>query len=165
MTSDAGRFRQAATALPPRVAVEMKDVVLRPPEQDQYGALHATMMKRYGASRASKTRRLLELEEIGDRKPSQFLRHLRNLASNQVTDDMLKTIWLSHLPHFIQPALAGREDISLDQLADIADVIRDATGNAAVMAPWVNVVSEEVNPSTSGQMQQMIASLTLAVQE
>ncbi|KYN42049.1 hypothetical protein ALC56_03518, partial [Trachymyrmex septentrionalis] len=36
-------------------------------------------------------RRLLEHEEIGDRKPSQFLRHLRNLAG-YVSED--KVLWI-----------------------------------------------------------------------
>jgi hypothetical protein len=31
-------------------------------------------------------------EEMGDRKPSQFLRHLKSLAP-EVPDDFLRSIW------------------------------------------------------------------------
>jgi hypothetical protein len=43
--------------------------------------------------------------EIGDRKPSQFLRQLRTLLPD-VPDDFLRTIWSSRLPSNIQAILA-----------------------------------------------------------
>jgi hypothetical protein len=45
---------------------------------------------------------------MGDRQPSQFLRHLRGLAPD-VPEDFLYTIWSSRLPLNIQTILAGQQ--------------------------------------------------------
>jgi hypothetical protein len=47
-------------------------------------------------------RQLLTLEEIGNCKLSQFLRHLRGLAPD-VPEDFLSTIWSSQLPPTYRP--------------------------------------------------------------
>ncbi|XP_018396207.1 PREDICTED: uncharacterized protein LOC108774564 [Cyphomyrmex costatus] len=87
----------------------------------------AELIKRLSLPQEHKTRRLLEYEEIGDRKPSQFLWHLRGLAGNVVGDKVLHTIWLSRLPVYIQSHLVTRSEDTVDQLADIADAIVEAT--------------------------------------
>jgi hypothetical protein len=59
---------------------------------------------------------------MGDRKPSQFLRHLKGLAP-EVPDDFLRTIWASRLPSHVQAILAGQTDGSLESTSQIADRI------------------------------------------
>jgi hypothetical protein len=58
---------------------------------------------------------------MGDRKPSQFLRHLRSLAPD-VPEDFLHTIWSSRLPPNIQAILAGQHEGNLDATARISKV-------------------------------------------
>jgi hypothetical protein len=41
---------------------------------------------------------------MGDRKPSQFLRHLRCLAPD-VSDSLIRSIWTSRLPSYLQTPL------------------------------------------------------------
>ncbi|XP_039313041.1 uncharacterized protein LOC120359500 [Solenopsis invicta] len=127
ITVDSTKFGYALTAIGPRYTAEVRDIVLNPPEERAYEILKAELIKRLSSSQEHKTRRLLEHEEIGDRKPSQFLRHLRSLAGNVVGDKVLRTIWLSRLPAHIQPHLVTRTEDSLDQVADIADTIMEAT--------------------------------------
>jgi hypothetical protein len=64
-------------------------------------------------SREQVIRQLLTLEEMGDRKPSQFLRHLRGLAPD-MPEEFLYTIWSRRLPPNIQTILAGQQECSLD---------------------------------------------------
>ena len=66
-------------------------------------------------------RRLLEREELGDRKPSCFLRHLRGLAGPVVPDDVLRPLWLGRLPVETQKILASQTSSTLDNLASLAD--------------------------------------------
>jgi len=96
-------------------------------------------------SQEHKTRQLLEHEEIGDRKPSQFLRHLRQLAGNVVGDSVLRTIWMSRLPTHVQPHLVTRANDNIDQLADIADAIMEAT--RAPAAQITEVVPHTATPT------------------
>jgi hypothetical protein len=67
---------------------------------------------------------LLTLEEMGDRKPSQFLRHLRNLAPD-VPDYFLSSIWSTRLPSNIRAVLADQPEIDLDTTALCADRIME----------------------------------------
>jgi hypothetical protein len=50
---------------------------------------------------------------MGDRKPSQFLRHLRGLAPD-VPEDFLYTFWSSRQPPNIQTILVGQQECSLE---------------------------------------------------
>ncbi|XP_063825922.1 uncharacterized protein LOC135075409 [Ostrinia nubilalis] len=72
-----------------------------------------------------KTQRLLEGEEIGDRTPSQFLRHLKSLAGSAMPEDVLRVIWTKGLPTDMQAAVVAKRDTPLDALADIADLVAE----------------------------------------
>ncbi|KAK5648560.1 hypothetical protein RI129_003452 [Pyrocoelia pectoralis] len=65
--------------------------------------------------------------ELGDRKPSQFLRHLQTLAGTSVPDDLLKSIWTSRLPQSTQAILAVQKGASLAESAELADTINATT--------------------------------------
>jgi hypothetical protein len=54
--------------------------ITSPPQQDPHCKLMTELLKRLSLSREQRAHRILTLEEIGDRKPSQFLGHLRSLA-------------------------------------------------------------------------------------
>jgi hypothetical protein len=49
---------------------------------------------------------------MGDRKPSQFLRHLRSLAPD-LPDYFLRTVWTSRLPEKAQATLACHPEVEL----------------------------------------------------
>jgi hypothetical protein len=65
------------------------------------------------------------LEEMGDRKLSQFLRHLRSLAPD-IPDYLLRIVWTIRLPTNIQTTLAGMPEVRLDAAALCADRITEA---------------------------------------
>ncbi|GBP64685.1 hypothetical protein EVAR_47701_1 [Eumeta japonica] len=64
-------------------------------------------------------------EELGDRKPSQFLRHLQGLPGPDISKDLLITIWTSCLPQNIQTVIAGQTAPTLELLADLADRVHE----------------------------------------
>jgi hypothetical protein len=68
---------------------------------------------------------------MGDRKPSQFLRHIRSLAPD-VPDDFLRSVWCSRLPLNIQAILAGQHEGSLDAAALCADRISEVAPHSAL---------------------------------
>jgi hypothetical protein len=59
-------------------------------------------------------------EEMGDRKPSQFLR-----LAPDVPDDFLRSFWSSRLPSHIQATLAGQAEGNLDSASQLADRISE----------------------------------------
>jgi hypothetical protein len=66
--------------------------------------LRTDLLTQLRASKEQCIRQFLTLEEMGDCKLSQFLRHHRNIA----LDDLLYSIWFSRLPHNIRAILAGQ---------------------------------------------------------
>ncbi|XP_063220629.1 uncharacterized protein LOC134530031 [Bacillus rossius redtenbacheri] len=123
--SDETKFNYVAGNLDCKYATEVRDILVQPPTEDKYGRLKSELIKRLSASQERKTKQLLEHEEVGDRRPSQFLRHLRSLAGTVVPDDLLKSLWLGRLPPPTQAILATQTNSSLDSLAELADAIAD----------------------------------------
>lgn len=110
-----------------KFAREIKDVVTSPPVEDKYGVLKRTLTRRLSASQEQRTRQLLEYEELGDRKPLQFLRHLQGLAENAVPESLLRTLWLGRLPAQMQ---ATRQGDRLGEVAEQADRIHEVNYRA-----------------------------------
>lgn len=169
ITVDATKFGYALTALSPSYT-EVRDIIMNLPAEHAYETLKAELITRLSLSQEHKTRRLLEHEEIGDRKPSQFLRHLRGLAGSVIGNNVLRTIWLSRLPVYIQPHLAARTEATLDQLADVADAIVEATRVPAFQVaeaarPSVLRVAESDAASIETRFNLQLAQLRLSLQQ
>ena len=90
VTSNQAKF--ALVHIDVRNVGEIADLISTPPDTDRYETLRMEMVRRLSATRSDKIQQLLEREEMGDRTPSQFLRHMRTSASESVTDDFLKTM-------------------------------------------------------------------------
>lgn len=161
ITSDATKFNYVIGHLDNQHSREVKDIIINPPPTDKYGKLKAELIKRLCASNEKKMKQLLMHEELGDRKPSQFLRHLRDLAGINVPDDLLQTIWTSRLPHGVQAVLAGQPArTSLENLADLADRVTELTSST----PRVAAVAEETHTSVINDLTREVAELRRQVQ-
>lgn len=132
ITSEATKYSYVAGNLEAQYAAEVRDILTNPPETNQFQTLKQELIKRLSSSQEQKTRRLLEQEEIGDRKPSQFLRHLQALAGSIVPDALLKSIWTSRLPANVQAILTTQRNATLQDTAELADAIMGATRVQAI---------------------------------
>ena len=111
-------------------AGEVEDIITSPPEHEPYDRLKVELVRRLATSREQRVRQLLSHEEMGDRKPSQFLLHLRGLAQD-VPGDFLRTIWISRLLPQMQAIHAGQTEGSLDSTFQLADKICEVTIQSA----------------------------------
>lgn len=145
--SDSTKFYYAIAQLEHQYALEIADLITNPPEKDMYETLRREVIRRLSATKEQKVRQFLELEEMGNRKPSQYLRHLINLAGPEVPGTFVRTIWASRLPKELQPIIASHQDLNVEKLATLADEIH------AITAPSANIVAEikqpDVQPSSS----------------
>ncbi|XP_070155853.1 uncharacterized protein [Polyergus mexicanus] len=98
ITQDTTQCSYVLSQLDSRQIREVKDIITHPPEANKYVVIKRALVQRLSVSQEQRIRQLLELEEIGDRKPSQFLRHLRTLAADNVPDSLLRTLLLGRLP-------------------------------------------------------------------
>lgn len=129
ITLDVTKFNYVIGQLGQQFSKEVKDIIISPPLTDKYEKLKTELIKRLSASREKQVQQLLMHEELGDRRPSQFLRHLQSLAGPNVPEDFIKTIWTSRLPHSVQTVLAAQPTASLEILSELADRIQDIVPN------------------------------------
>lgn len=66
-----------ASALPPKIAAELRNSVLVTPLNEPYTTLKTELVKRTSESELCHLRQLLTSEELGDCKPPQLLRQLQ----------------------------------------------------------------------------------------
>ncbi|XP_075726170.1 uncharacterized protein LOC142767813 [Rhipicephalus microplus] len=72
------KYHVVVSALPP-AAAEVSDLLSGAPSTTAYSTLKAALLERTTASQNSCIEQLLSAEELGDRRPSQLLRHVRQL--------------------------------------------------------------------------------------
>ncbi|XP_045511057.1 uncharacterized protein LOC123705979 [Colias croceus] len=162
ITSDQTKFNHVINQLDNKYSKEVKDIIIHPPEENKYETLKATLIKRLTESNEKKLKQLLMHEELGDRKPSRFLRHLQSLAGSDVPNDFLKTIWISRLPYGTQTVLAGQPGTAkLEDLADLADRVYDL----ATSAPGVASVSQESAGAVLSDLTREVAELRRQLQK
>ncbi|XP_015122247.1 uncharacterized protein LOC107044743 [Diachasma alloeum] len=118
------RYYYASSHLDPKAAAEVQDILLNVPVETSYTRLKEMLVERLTLSRDVRLQQLLDREVLGDRKPSQFLRHLRS-RDDTVPDNILRTKWLSRLPMTTQSVLASQADMALDRLATLTDKLHE----------------------------------------
>lgn len=159
VVSESVKFNYVVGNLDQQYITEVKDILLRPPAAFRYEKLKQELVKRLTTSKQHKVKQLLMHEQLGDRKPSQFLRHLRSLAGQNVPEDFLQTIWTSRLPENIQALLATQKNASLETLAELADQVQD------IASPTRHVAATADHGSTISVMANEIAELRRMVKD
>jgi hypothetical protein len=122
ISSERTTFHYVISQLDQRYAAKVEDSITSSPLQDPYFKLRTELLKRLCLSREQRALQILTLEEIVDRKTSQFLRHLRSLVPD-LPDYFLRTNWTSRLPAKVQATLACHPEVELDAAAECADRI------------------------------------------
>ncbi|XP_050505217.1 uncharacterized protein LOC126883608 [Diabrotica virgifera virgifera] len=109
-----------------------------------------------------KIKRLLEHEELGDRRPSQFLRHLQSLAGTTVPDNIVRSLWLGRLPSSTQAILATQAKASLDAVAELADTISEAIARSVHISEASNARENTIDKLTAelAEMKMQLATLS-----
>ncbi|XP_057329827.1 uncharacterized protein LOC130670439 [Microplitis mediator] len=134
-------------------------MIINPQTLTPFSQLKEALIKCFSASESAKPRQLLDGEAIGDRSPSQFLRHLKSLAPT-IDEAVLRTRWMSDLPKKTQELLAVSPDTAtIDDLAKTADKIHEmfpVSHNAAA------AVSTPSNTQISA-LEKQISELTKCV--
>lgn len=159
ITDDNTKFYYVLSHLDRQYAVEVEDVITSPPDNGKYDKLKSELIKRLSMSSERKVKQLLQSEELGDRKPSQFLRHLRHLAGPNIPENFLRTIWTSRLPNNLQTIIASQMSLTLNELADLADRVHDIAPASPLIAAATSLGGE----SALDVMARQIAELTKQV--
>lgn len=136
ITGDDTMFNYVVAQLDQKLASEVEDIITKPPEKgQQYIKLKEELIRRLSMSEEQRVRQLISEEELGDRRPSQFLRHLRSLAGIALSDDnILRQLWMRRLPQQVQAILVSQSEMSLDKVAELADKVIEISGPKQVFS-------------------------------
>ncbi|XP_011883609.1 PREDICTED: uncharacterized protein LOC105570774 [Vollenhovia emeryi] len=162
IVQDGTKYAYVLSHVETRHAKEIKDLITNPPVRDKYESIKKALIQRLSVSQEQQIRQLLETEEMGDRRPSQFLRHLQALASSAIPEQLLRTLWMGRLPAQLQAILATRNGDNLDEVAEQADRIHEVTCRAVAVASIQPATAKPAATKTT--LEQQIELLTKQVE-
>ncbi|XP_036347469.1 uncharacterized protein LOC118756838, partial [Rhagoletis pomonella] len=151
------RFSYAVSLIDTRYAVEVETLIIKPPSNNPYSELKKVLTSCFTKSEEAKLRQLLDGEQIGDRTPSKFLRHLKALAPN-VDEAVVKTKWLSGLPEQTRALLAVQTNASLEEQSRMADKLHEIVqGRVAAMQTQPSTMHSAMEEKINALSQQIDA--------
>lgn len=160
ITAEKTKYSYAVAHLDTKCTREVEDIICQPPKIEPYTKLKEAIVSRFSVSYEEKVRMLLEKEQIGDRKPSSFLRHLRSLAGPAFPDQLLRSIWSSRLPRQVQLMLTTQKQQDISDIADLADQLIELTN---VEVCQLSPPSSSNNDALLLSLQEQVAELTRVV--
>lgn len=122
ITQDQTKYDIVVSSIDSEILTQVTDILTNPPSSGKYDAIKKRLISTFADSETQRTQRLLTDLELGDRKPSQLLCEMRNLASDKVSENFLKTLWLQRLPREMHAILSVSSD-DLTKLSTMADQI------------------------------------------
>ena len=123
-TQDQTRYDYVVSALDFKTAEEVQDVLVSPPEAEKYTTLKKALIKAFGKSQTQRDSELLNINGLGDRKPTALLRKINDLNDDPQT--LKRALFLSNLPADVQSILAGQDFSDIEKLAEAADRVWEA---------------------------------------
>ena len=159
ITSQKTRYDHVVASLAPKIATEVRDLILTPPDENPYDTLKGQLIGRTAASEQKRLQLLLNAEELGDRKPTQLLRRMQQLMGDKRIDDSLvRELFLQCLPTNVRMVLASTgATVSLSDLAQLADKIME------VAAPSISAVAATPSVTEIDLLRAEITSLKALV--
>ncbi|XP_041976522.1 uncharacterized protein LOC121731232 [Aricia agestis] len=125
--ADDSRFDIVVSKLSKDAIQQVSDLLTNPPATKKFDSLKQRLLAIYEESESRQLQKLISEMDLGDQKPSQLLRRMRELAKGKVPDDTLKILWQGHLPPQVRAVLAVSDTKDLDNLAAVADKVFETT--------------------------------------
>lgn len=144
ITTQLTKYNWVLPAIPQDVVATVSDVIKNPGEH-AYNNLKKALIDRHKESNSQSLEKLLSGTQIGDRKPSEFYRHMKSLADNAniVNDGLLSQLWLRQLPVLIQAAVTSSGKTEVDGLLEVADKVYEVYQQQSLQ-----MLNTPINPST-----------------
>ena len=124
ITSQQTKFDYIIQALDNSTADRVQAIILSPPE-DPYDTLRAALIRIFGKTQTQKDQEVLNINGLGDKKPSELLQHILNLNADPKT--LVKALFLAQLPPEVRQILALSDKTDIKDLAKEADRIMEVS--------------------------------------
>lgn len=149
-TSDDAKYRYVLGQLQPTDLQHITDILIKPPETGKYAAVKQRLTSVYEQSEVKNFKNLISGLDLGNQKPSQLLRRMRELGGTMITEEGIKIEWLNQLPTQVRVVLSVNTDSSLDMLAAMADKMIEYSESSTIAAvSSSSSIPQTVNPTSS----------------
>ena len=118
------KFDYVVQALDNSTAEKVQSVILSPPEEP-YITIRKILIDIFGKTQAQKDQEVLNINGLGDKKPSELLQHIHNLNANPAT--LVKAFFLAQLSPEVRQILALSDKTDIKDLAKEADRIMEVS--------------------------------------
>ncbi|XP_055908317.1 uncharacterized protein LOC129950735 [Eupeodes corollae] len=131
---DITKYHYVVASLDQNVSSRVSDTLRNPQETNKYEELKKVIIAEFTDSDQKKLRKLINSVELGDLDPSKLLKKMKELAKNQLSDEVLKTLWLERLPDNIRAVICiGSGDLTtLSKQADTMAEMQSISNISAV---------------------------------
>lgn len=133
IATDAAKYNTVVAAIESVVLAQVSDIILGPVEGQSYENLKKRLVAVFADTEQQRMRKLLSEVTLDNKKPSQLLREMRELAGTAVPDDLLQTLWVQRLTPTTSAILSANNG-KLAELALLADKIAEVTQTSSVAA-------------------------------
>lgn len=149
-TSDDAKYRYVLGQLQPTDLQHITDILIKPPETGKYAAVKQRLTSVYEQSEVKNFKNLISGLDLGNQKPSQLLRRMRELGGTMITEEGIKIEWLNQLPTQVRVVLSVNTDSSLDMLAAMADKMIEYSESSTIAAvSSSSSIPQTVTPTSS----------------
>lgn len=132
ITQEATRFYHVVAALDATTAERVEDLIVTPPNADPYTVLKQRLTQAFSLSDRERAAQLLDLDDLGDRKPTAYADYILGLAGQRDTGFLLRELFIRGLPEKVRAIIASSDATDLRVLATEAD--RHFSGSGALIA-------------------------------
>lgn len=150
--NDTQKFNVLVSLLDEKTALEVKDIIVDPPDFDKYDCLKEQLLKRVTAKNEEEAKKKMIAEPMGDRKPSEFYRDLNMLAGCYVRDDFVEQVWFECLPSKIRAVVECLKEYTIDTQAKIADRIYEVF----LSQPTEQCLAQPNTPAATSIMENLV---------
>lgn len=106
ITVDQTKFHHVVSSLDAKYLQHVGEIIRNPPAANKYEAVKKAIIDEFTDSDQKKVRTLIKEIELGDLKPSQLLKRMKELARDKINDDVMKTLWMERLPESIRAVIS-----------------------------------------------------------
>lgn len=123
ITADATRYYYVVSTLDQETAGRIIDFLRQPPTEDRYTKLKALLIRTFGLSRRERAARLLHMDGLGDRTPSELMNDMLALMDGHKPCLLFEQLFLEQMPEDIRLLLASEDFSDPRRVAAKADIL------------------------------------------
>lgn len=167
ITRSRTKFDHVVTALPSTIIRDIIDVIQSPNADDPYAHIKKTILARTTISERERLRQLLSKEDLGDRTPSQLLRHMQALLGNKAESfdaTLFRELFIQRLPATVQRVVAAAApETSLSSIATMADSVMEIDNSTVSSIKTSSHQERDSLGKQIAELSQQLASLSARV--